>query len=164
MLSEHVFTQSGLLLAIFRTWKMLLLSVSFTKVLPSQTSLLVQNSGLAAGILLPSTFGDWEAAICFLSLSAEKIEVYLIWRVESRSGTKITIALHLSSFPLSPQELCFCVCHHFQSSHLPHHSWSSSAFGSQVLLGLWAWSDETKDAHSAHCYCQCQHWQWERKG
>lgn len=97
-------------------------NVSVTRVLPSQTSLLVQSSGLAAGVLLSSTFSDWGTAICFLSLSAEKSKVYLIWKVESRSGTKITITLHLSAFLYAPRNFAFFVCHHFQNSHLPQHS------------------------------------------
>lgn len=107
-------------------------SVSVCRVLPSQTSLLVQSSGLAAGVLLSNTFADWEAAICFLSLSAEKSKVYLIWKVESRSGTKPTITPHLPSFPLCSQEL-FAFLSITTSKALTSFT---TAFGSQVLLRL----------------------------
>lgn len=48
-----------------------------------------------------------------------------LFNLQSRKQewTKISNALRLSSFPLCPQELCFAVYHHFQSSHTLEQWW-----------------------------------------
>lgn len=111
------------------------------------------------GVLLSNTFANWEAAICFLSLSAEKSKVYLIWKMESRSGTRMTIALHLSSFPYAPRNLAFCLSPlpklSLPSPHLEQQCFRQT--GPPEALLSQAWSDVTEDAHPAHCYCQSPH-------
>lgn len=108
------------------------------------------------GVLLSNTFANWEAEICFLSLSAEKSKVDLIWKVENRSGTRMTIALCLSSFPYAPRNLAFCLSPlpklSLPSPHLEQQRFQQ--IGPPEALLSQAWSDVTEDAHPAHCYCQ----------
>lgn len=62
----------------------------------------------------------------------------------------MTITLHLPSFPLCPQELCFFVYHHIQSSQFHHHIWSNFwQPGPPETLLSQACSDVTEDAHSS---------------
>lgn len=166
LLSEHVFTQNGLLLAHFRGQKMLLLECFSYQSSPQSDcwfKVLGLQQEFCYQIHLPTGKQQFASSQCREKQSLFNLES---GKQEWNKNVYHSAPLQLSFTP--PGTLTF-VCHHFQSSHFLQHSWGSSAFCSQVLLRVSSpslmWQRMlihpigTASPPRGH-----QHWQWERKG